>query len=89
VHELCLSGVPATRQDSWVDGAEIITVNCVDGPCHGLQQMDVTSQRIVGRLTGTLGPHVYRLSDHSTASYLDAYYYGKHDEVEPLATGAQ
>jgi hypothetical protein len=61
------------------DTEPVITVNCVDGPCQGLQRMDIDSQRILNRTTGEPTPHVYQLSDHSTAGYVDAYYWGRFD----------
>jgi hypothetical protein len=72
------------------DAEPVITVNCVDGPCQGLQCMDVNSQRIIDRHTGLLGPHICHLSDHGTASYVDAHYHGgTDDDGQAAATDAQ
>ena len=68
------------RQDAHVDDvAAVITVNCVDGPCQGLQQIDVDSGRIIDRATGQPTPYVYEIGDRSTAAHIDAYYWGTDD----------
>jgi hypothetical protein len=43
-----------------------ITVNCVDGRCKGLRDMDVDTLHITCSTTGELTPHIYTISDKST-----------------------
>ena len=61
--------------------ALVITVNCVDGPCKGVQRMDVDSLHILHPDSDRPTPHIYRLSDNVSAGpYLDAYYYTSDEE---------
>jgi hypothetical protein len=42
----------------------VITANCVDGPCKGVQRMDVDSLHILHPDSDEPTPHIYRISDN-------------------------
>jgi hypothetical protein len=64
---------------AWEQPVAVITVNCVDGPCKGVQRMDVDSLHILQSDSDKPTPHIYtlsfKLSDDSHSGYPDAYYY--------------
>ncbi len=60
----------------------IIGVDCIEGPCHGLQYIDLDSGRILFGNTGHRQRHIYRVSDTAATidlGYPSAYY----DHTEP------
>jgi hypothetical protein len=63
----------------------IIQVNCLDGPCRGIQHIDLDTGRILFHNTGDPQWHIYQVSDPTTITHIghsrypSAYY----DHTEP------
>lgn len=53
----------------------ITTVNCIDDPCKGAQQIDMDPLCIISASIGKPGPHSYRLADTTHAPYVGAHYH--------------